>query len=1720
MPPEPLPPWERRDFRKHDARLGGGYGGGGGGPPRWRDQNHPHPPPPHLLPSHPYHHHQRWYSDFRSRPLPPGHGKQGSWHMYSEESHHGVLPFGSRFSDRNLDDGIYRPFGSRGDGRYFRNSRENRGSGSQKRKSNSSEPASSSTVPSRPTNDVNNQKSEENMQTYSSNNSNNNSRSLPDCVTSLDKTPFLMKDQCDKKGDNVVISMFQNVEKDRSLVSIDWKPLKWTRSGSFSSRGSGFSHSSSSKSMGADSNETVAEVQLKNVMSVQSPSGAAATACVASTTPALSEETSLTKKRRLGWGEGLAKYEKKKVEGPEDFATKNGLVVSVNNAELLQSLSTNLVDNSPRAACLSDCVSHATPSSIACSSSPGIEERQSIKAASVDQDSTNLNHSPRIVSQTLSEGSIFNLENLETTSIANLSSLINDLLQSDDRSSVDTDFVQTTAMNNLLAWKVNILKAVEMTETEIDLLETELKSLISAPRNNCPYPNASSSLPEECHFEACGDQVAVSCGDVIVENTPIVLEDEHAELKDEDMDGPDSATSKLVEVPSFVEDVSLSNTEELIEGFRNSDANNSRYLEVKCLENRLKDEKIAGRADDSGTIMGSRYPTFSSGGNLYCGREELYNLILASNKDSANRASEVLNMLLPNNQCQYDVSTAASVSYLQSDPIIVKKKFLMRKRFLQFKEKVISLKYKVLEHMWKEDLFVCARKTPHKSHKKLYTRRYRSSSRSQSSPLAENMCLVPTEDLIDFARTLLSDSQVKIYRSTLNMPALILDKKEKMVSRFISTNGLVEDPCAVEKERSMINPWTSEERKIFMDKLASFGKDFRKIASFLNHKTTAECVEFYYKNHKLDCFEKAPKKPNFLKQRKSQPTSTYLLASRKRWNREGNAASLDILGSASAIADNVDYGLEIQQRCTSTFFSGASSDHNEPRDDDVSLARSKSLDVFHNERETLAADVLASICGSLSSEAMSSCITSSVDLGEDYQDWRCQRVGSSIKCSFTPEVTQNVDDESSDESCGEMDHTAWTDEEKALLIQAVLSYGKDFTMISRCVRSRSRDQCKVFYSKARNILGLDLIQPGLCNAMPCDVNGGGSDTEDACDVETGSVDCSERSECKMEDDFPSPDVKSSRESNTVGTLSLKPDLDKCEDNSGTSFLDMDSGPVLENSMPDGCQVDDMPKLDTNGQNGASSSCVHVQDHVTAVISSDVEFTPVVEEADSGLPNGSSEDEYTALVNVSDGYCRAGNKGQELLLPKESSDGGEVENGHGSPNEVSGLSCSTRDVTLEHQLVAGNASHVSADAHSSTQLDILSVRKKKADLDDHSADKSRVNSLQQKDHVVTVKVSPQFSAPTKYQKISNHNISLAVDANGINDKQCRKIVRTGELQQNLSGQSLSDHGKSSQILSGYPVSMSTLKEINREIDCKSPVSLQSVPMSDGNFYSDRHLDFSLQKCNGSRHQSSIAESLIPSQERTRMDYSRPHSASSLIVEKPCRNGDVKLFGKILISEKSNSGMQRTVDNNIHHHKEGSQSLNPKWGGDQRFKFDSAQPKFDCSNYLGSENIPVMNFGFWDVNRMQTGFPLPDSALLLAKYPAAISNYAMSTAKLELSELSSSNGVADYQVLRSRRQVQPFTIDMKQPQDVLISEMQRRNGFDVFISGMQKQARGMVGTNAVGSGALVGGQWNGGGISDPVAAIKMHYAKAEQFGAQTGNIIIRENDLWRNERDLGS
>ncbi|MBA0624458.1 hypothetical protein Godav_009815 [Gossypium davidsonii] len=396
--------------------------------------------------------------------------------------------------------------------------------------------------------------------------------------------------------------------------------------------------------------------------------------------------------------------------------------------------------------------------------------------------------------------------------------------------------------------------------------------------------------------------------------------------------------------------------------------------------------------------------------------------------------------------------------------------------------------------------------------------------------------------MINIASKLLLDSNGRLYRIALKMPALVLDEKEKQVSRFNSSNGLVEDPCAAEKERALINPSTSEEKEIFIDKLAAFRKDFRKIASFLDHKTTADCVEFYYKNLKSECFERK-KKLDLSKQGKSF-MNTYLLTSRKKWSRDFNAASLDVLGAASVITAHAENAMQNQKTSSGRIFIESHCNSRTSQFDDSIAKRSSSSDIIWKDEVAVAADVLAGICGSLSSKAMSSCIIGSADPGESYHcEWKCEKVNSVAKRPSTSDVTLNIDDTCSDNSCWEMDPADWLDEEKSVFIQAVLSYG--------------------FFSKARKCLGLDLIHPrtrSIGTPKSDDAIGDGSDTGDACVLES-SVVCSKKLVSKMED-LPSSIVSMDFDESDINReVSLQTDLNLSEEKNGRLIDHRDSEAV-------------------------------------------------------------------------------------------------------------------------------------------------------------------------------------------------------------------------------------------------------------------------------------------------------------------------------------------------------------------------------------------------------------------------------------------------------------------------------------------------------------------------------------------------------------------------------
>ncbi|XP_042521191.1 uncharacterized protein LOC122094675 isoform X2 [Macadamia integrifolia] len=1065
--------------------------------------------------------------------------------------------------------------------------------------------------------------------------------------------------------------------------------------------------------------------------------------------------------------------------------------------------------------------------------------------------------------------------------------------------------------------------------------------------------------------------------------------------------------------------------------------------------------------------------------------------------------------------------------------------------------------------------FELTSRTVHAGHQK-----NRSSIRARfTSP--GNLTLVPTTEILDFANKLLADSQIKLYRNSLKMPSLILDEKERKLSRFITGNGLVEDPSAAEKERSMINPWTSKEKEIFMEMLATVGKDFRKIASFLEHKTIADCIVFYYKNQKSESFEKIKKRLEMRKQVKIYPTNTYMVTSGKKWNREVNAASLDMLGAASVIAAQADESVKAHQTCGEKLFSGGFYGYKTSRGDDAGLEGSSSFDIIANEKEAAAADVLAGICGALSSEAMSSCVTSSVDPGEGFQEWKSQKQSYRNSQPLTPEVMQNVDDEEtcSDDSCGELDAVDWTDDEKSIFIQALRSYGKDFAKISRYVGTRSRDQCRIFFSKARKCLGLDVIHPGPSNdGMPVsDTNGGRSDTEDACVVEMESAICSTQSSSRMDVDLQL-DMDASA---NAGITNLQTDMDesiekKQMEQSEHEDSEKGLGAVVaedDQDVPD-CSFDGdikSVKLEA-GEVSAAQNVTLVDDAVKVEVPSRSEQLVGVQ----GSPDltvkkeRGKESTQITIASVDEPVSAGGTNriqgGLKLSstvdLHAESAAAEHVTCSEGSQPAVSENCLDDRrhaKASADKNNNAITSCRVPSDSANNNVSGIVedrnvnpcstsSVHKVSLELLS-SVHKPQIISWPQKENcpvsasLALLDSSVVHTEDHTRQPMSSSSSILNVEEH--ENKQRLRSANTDIYHQYLLGQSL-NRVDMSQILRGYPLRVLNKKEVNGDVDNKSygkSSMVHSLSKISRDQHSHQYLvqDLYHEKCNGSMLPHTVAELplLSRTQEQSLNDHPRPHSLSSSdTTEQSRRTGDVKLFGQILSHplplQKPNPTSQ-----------EGEKSLSPETNG-MSFKLQvtpdkgvdgaSVMSKVDPGKYSGSDDFLNMSYGFWDGSRIPTGLPsLPDSAILLAKYPAAFGDFPTSSCRVEQhplapvvkrndcvsvfpsKDVSGSGMLPDIQGYRTYdgAKVQPFPVDMK-CHDVF-SEMQKRNGYE-SVPSFQQPGR-VVGMNVVGGSILVGGNCTG--VSDPVAAMQMHYASAERYGGQAGS--IRE-ESWRRA-DLG-
>jgi Myb-like DNA-binding domain len=96
----------------------------------------------------------------------------------------------------------------------------------------------------------------------------------------------------------------------------------------------------------------------------------------------------------------------------------------------------------------------------------------------------------------------------------------------------------------------------------------------------------------------------------------------------------------------------------------------------------------------------------------------------------------------------------------------------------------------------------------------------------------------------------LTDPNHLAARNLAVIPDMISVAQGQVKYLYDDTNDLVVEPVKYYAPHTGIHDWTEEEKEIFLDKFATYPKQFGAIAEHLPHKTAAQCVDYYYLHKK------------------------------------------------------------------------------------------------------------------------------------------------------------------------------------------------------------------------------------------------------------------------------------------------------------------------------------------------------------------------------------------------------------------------------------------------------------------------------------------------------------------------------------------------------------------------------------------------------------------------------------------------------------------------------------------------------------------------------------------------------------------------------------------------------------------------------------------------------------------------------------------------------
>ena len=290
-------------------------------------------------------------------------------------------------------------------------------------------------------------------------------------------------------------------------------------------------------------------------------------------------------------------------------------------------------------------------------------------------------------------------------------------------------------------------------------------------------------------------------------------------------------------------------------------------------------------------------------------------------------------------------------------------------------------------------------------------------------------------------------------KTLVKLPPMVLDPEERRVAVFRSRNALVEDPKGEAEAAKLVRPWMDWEKKIFHEKFSSYGKNFKRIATFIDGRTTADCVVYYYQTQKTG--------DGFKGRRKAQAKKRRAYAEARRmtggaWNGPQSTAT-SVAAQAKAAKER-----EAELRAAE-----------EDRKNRSAEAR--------QERAALAA---AEKKRKAEAKAKAEKKEKEKEKEKDKSSKRDDASGDEDDDSEAPttagkkkgkDMSRSASKEALEGTAAAPTGGGWTPKEKSRFLAALAEHGKDWKSVAAAVSTKSQNAVRGYFSKQKVKLGLEKI---------------------------------------------------------------------------------------------------------------------------------------------------------------------------------------------------------------------------------------------------------------------------------------------------------------------------------------------------------------------------------------------------------------------------------------------------------------------------------------------------------------------------------------------------------------------------------------------------------------------------------------------------------------------